>query len=157
MKGDTKVLSSLNKVLSNELTAINQYFLHARIVKNWGYAHLASKIYTESIDEMKHAQQLIDRILFLEGIPNLQQTISVQIGQTVLDQLKYDLDLELKSLLVLKESIDTCIEVKDHATSEILKQILSNEEEHIDWLEGQILCIKDIGIENYLAQQIHTD
>lgn len=156
MKGDSRIISILNKILSNELIAINQYFLHARILKNWGYNKLASKLYEESVDEMKHAQQLIDRILFLEGLPALQQKISMRIGKTVLQQLQYDLDLEIKNIPVLKEAIDICWNLKDHGTREILEHILLNEEEHIDWLEAQILCIKDMGIENYLAQQIHA-
>ena len=155
MKGDAKVISHLNKILSNELIAINQYFLHARLTKNWGYHKLASKLHKESIDEMKHAQILIDRILFLEGIPNLQQHNSIRIGQNVLQQLQYDLDLEIKSAPILKEGIDICLKVKDHTTREVLEQILLNEEEHIDWIEAQLSCIKDIGLENYLAQQIN--
>ena len=154
MKGDVKVISNLNRVLSNELIAINQYFLHASLSKSWGYHKLASKMHKESIDEMKHAQQLIDRILFLEGLPNLQQQNSIKIGQNVLQQLQYDLDLELKSVPILKEGIDICLKFRDHATREILEHILLNEEEHIDWIEAQLSCIKDIGIENYLAQQM---
>ena len=155
MKGDIKVISNLNKVLSNELVAISQYFLHARLVKNWGYHKLASKLHKESIDEMKHAQQLIDRILFLEGLPNLEIQNSIKVGQNVLQQLQYDLDLELKSIPFLREGIDICLKIKDHTTREILEHILLNEEEHIDWIEAQLSCIKDIGIENYLTQQLH--
>ena len=155
MKGDIKVISNLNKILSNELIAINQYFLHARLSKNWGYHKLASKLHKESIDEMKHAQQLIDRILFLEGLPHLQQNTPIRVGQNVLQQMQYDLDLELKSVPVLREGIDICLKVKDHTTREILEHILLNEEEHIDWIEAQLSCIKDIGIENYLTQQMH--
>ncbi len=155
MKGDVKVISNLNKALSNELIAINQYFLHARLTKSWGYHKLASKLHKESIDEMKHAQKLIDRILFLEGLPNLQQSNSIRVGQNVLQQLQYDLDLELKSLPILREGVDICFKVKDHTTREILEDILSNEEEHIDWIEVQLSCINNIGVENYLAQQIN--
>ena len=154
MKGDVKIISNLNQALSNELIAINQYFLHARLSKNWGYHRLASKMHKESIEEMKHAQQLIDRILFLEGLPNLQQHSAIRIGQNVLQQLQYDLDLELKSIPILKEGIDICLKVRDHVTREVLEQILLNEEEHIDWIEAQLSCIKDIGIENYLSQQM---
>ena len=155
MKGDIKVISHLNTILSNELIAINQYFLHARLNKNWGYHKLASKLHKESIDEMKHAQQLIDRILFLEGLPNLQQHNSIKTGRDVIQQFQYDLDLELKSIPDLKEGIDTCLKLKDHSTREILEHILSNEEEHIDWIEAQLSCINSIGVENYLAQQIN--
>ena len=155
MKGDIKVISNLNKVLSNELIAINQYFLHARLIKSWGYHKLASKLRKESINEMEHAQTLIDRILFLEGLPDLQQHNSIKVGQNVLQQLQYDLDLELKSVPSLNEGIDICLKVKDHITREILEQILLNEEEHIDWIEAQLSCIKDIGLENYLAQHIN--
>ena len=156
MKGHSKVITCLNKVLSNELTAIHQYFLHARICKSWGYSQLATQIYNESVDEMKHAQQLIDRILFLESIPQLQHNLSIEVGTNVLEQLQKDLKLELQSLPVLNEGIDICWNAKDHNTRELLEGILSSEENHIDWLKIQISCIKDIGIENYLAQQMHN-
>ena len=156
MKGDKRVLEALNGILTNELTAINQYFLHARICKDWGYAKLADKVYHESIDEMKHAQDLIDRILFLEGLPNLQKLHPLNIGQTLLEQLKADLALENKAIPDLKEAIEVCLEVKDHGTREVLEHILVSEEEHVDWLETQLKLIEDLGLENYLSQQVNA-
>ncbi|MAE74009.1 MAG: bacterioferritin [Bdellovibrionaceae bacterium] len=156
MKGDKRVLEALNGILTNELTAINQYFLHARICKDWGYAKLADKVYHESIDEMKHAQELIDRILFLEGLPNLQKLHPLNIGQTLLEQLKADLALENKAIPDLKEAIEVCLEVKDHGTREVLEHILVSEEEHVDWLETQLKLIEDLGLENYLSQQVNA-
>ena len=156
MKGDKRVLEALNGILTNELTAINQYFLHARICKDSGYAKLADKVYHESIDEMKHAQELIDRILFLEGLPNLQKLHPLNIGQTLLEQLKADLALENKAIPDLKEAIEVCLEVKDHGTREVLEHILVSEEEHVDWLETQLKLIEDLGLENYLSQQVNA-
>ena len=157
MKGHKDIISMLNEVLTGELTAINQYFLHARICKDWGYAKIAKKVYEESIDEMKHAQWLIDRILFLEGLPNLQKLGELSIGETVHEQLKADLRVEEVAIPRLKEGIELCVAHKDYGTRELLEKILVSEEEHVDWLESQLFVISEVGIENYLAQQINTD
>lgn len=154
MKGDPKIIKMLNDVLCGELSAINQYFLHARMCKNWGYGKLAEKIYKESIDEMKHSQVLIDRILFLEGVPNLQKLGPLSIGETVPEQLKSDLELELDAIPRLKDAIKLCYDSTDHGTREILEHILVSEEEHAEWLETQLSLIKDLGKEVYLAQQL---
>ena len=157
MKGDATVIKLLNEVLTGELTAINQYFLHARMCKDWGYERLGDKIYHESIDEMKHAQILIDRILFLEGIPNVQKLDTINIGENVPEIMQADLDLELKAIPRLRDAIGACFDVKDHTSKEILERILESEEEHVDWLESQIHCIKEMGKENYLAEQMHKE
>ncbi len=154
MKGDVKVIKTLNEILCGELTAINQYFLHARMCKHWGYAKLAEKIYKESIDEMKHAQQLMDRILFLDGIPNLQKLGPISIGETVAEQFKADLGLEEQAIPRLKIAIEQCSTVHDHGTREILEHILVSEEEHLDWLETQLSLLKELGKEAYLSQQM---
>ncbi len=154
MKGNKKVIDILNQVLTGELTAINQYFLHSRICANWGYKVLAKKQYDESIEEMKHAQTIIDRVLFLEGIPNLQKLNSLRIGETVPEQFEADLKLEYEAVALLKSGIKLCIEVEDYVTQEMFERILENEEEHIDWLEMQLGMIKQLGVENYLAQHI---
>ena len=153
MKGHPDVIKVLNEVLVGELTAINQYFLHSRICEDWGYTKLAKVIYHESIDEMKHAQTLVDRILFLEGLPNMQKLGKLRIGETVEEQLKSDLALEFEALNRLKDGIKVCIDASDFATGEILEHILIDEEKHVDWLESQLNVIKDVGIENYLVQQ----
>lgn len=155
MKGHKKVIDVLNQVLTGELTAINQYFLHSRICASWGYAVLAKKSYDESIEEMKHAQSIIDRILFLEGIPNLQKLNSLRIGETVPEQLEADLKLEYDAIALLKTGIKICLETEDHSSRELLEHILANEEEHVDWIEAQLGMIKQIGIENYLAQHMY--
>ncbi|WP_397601645.1 bacterioferritin [Silvanigrella sp.] len=155
MKGDVNVIKALNEVLTGELTAINQYFLHARMCKNWGYNRIAEKTYKESIEEMKHAQDLLDRILFLDGIPNLQKLDKLNIGETVKEQIEADLALEFMAVDRLKRGIDTCEAARDHTSAEMLEEILEDEEEHIDWLETQLSLIKDIGYENYLSQQLH--
>ena len=155
MKGDINVIKALNEVLTGELTAINQYFLHARMCKNWGYYRIADKTYKESIEEMKDAQDLLDRVLFLEGIPNLQKLDKLNIGETVKEQLEADLALEFTALNRLKHGIEVCKNAKDYTSAELLEDILEDEEEHIDWLETQLGLIKDIGFENYLAQQLH--
>lgn len=156
MKGDTSIIKLLNEVLTGELTAINQYFLHARMCKDWGYEKLAEKVRVESIDEMKHAQDLIDRILLLEGVPNVQRLGPVKIGATVPEQLKNDLDLENQAIPRLRDGIQLCYQVSDHGSRELLEHILVSEEEHVDWLESQLHMIKEIGVENYLGQQIHS-
>ena len=154
MKGHKEVIDLLNKVLEGELTAINQYFLHARMCKDWGYEKLADKVYHESIDEMKHAQQLIDRILFLEGLPNVQKLGELNIGQNVLEQLNSDLALENRAIPLLKNGIKLCGDHSDHGTRELLEHILVSEEEHVDWLESQLNLVKEVGEQNYLTQQI---
>jgi bacterioferritin len=154
MKGDAKVIASLNDILTAELTAINQYFLHAKMCKNWGFKKIAHKIYKESIDEMKHADVLVDRILFLEGIPNLQKLDKLNIGEDVKEQLESDLALENKAIPRLRKAIELCWDASDHGTRDILEKILVSEEEHTDWLETQLSVIKDIGLQNYLTQQL---
>lgn len=154
MKGDPKVIEALNLILTGELTAINQYFLHARMMKNWGYERIGHAVHKESIDEMKHAQELTDRILFLEGIPNLQKLGKINIGETVPEQFEADLKLEHEALTNLKAAIKVCFEAADHTSRELLEHILEDEEHHVDWLETQLGLIKELGKEAYLAEQI---
>jgi len=154
MKGDTKIITLLNEVLTGELTAVNQYFLHSRMCRNWGYARLSEHIYKESIDEMKHADELIERILFLEGLPNVQRLSKVMIGQTVLEILKNDLQIEMTAIPLLNDGIKTCREAGDNGSEDLLQKILVAEEHHMDWLEAQLELVRQVGEQNYLSQQI---
>ena len=154
MKGDSKVIEHLNKILGNELVAINQYFLHARMYKNWGLMELAKHEYDESIDEMKHADILIERILFLDGIPNLQNLGKLLIGENTKEMLECDLRLELKGIPDLREAISYCESIRDYGSRDLLENILRSEEEHVDWLETQLDLIQKISLENYLQSKI---
>ncbi len=154
MKGHAKVLEILNDLLTNELTSVNQYFIHARMCENWGYKRLGEKVRAESIDEMKHADQLIQRILYLDGVPNLQKLNKVNVGQTVQEQLTLDLDLEKGAIKFLNDGIETVRSLGDHGSFELMVDILTSEEEHADWLEAQLALIDQVGLQNYLAQQI---
>lgn len=154
MKGDPKVIEALNEILTGELTAINQYFLHARMCKNWGFERIAEKVHKESIDEMKHAQSLTDRILFLDGYPNLQKLGKLSIGETVPEQFESDLKLEFEAVKNLRAAIKVCFDAADHTTRELFEHILEEEESHIDWLETQLGLIKEVGKDHYLAQNI---
>ncbi|EMK02254.1 bacterioferritin [Leptospira sp. WS58.C1] len=154
MKGNQEVLDILAEVLSAELTAINQYFIHAKLNKNWGYDKLASYMKKESIEEMNHADQVIERILFLDGIPDLQRYMKINVGKDIESILKNDLDVEYNAVERLNRGIEISTKNKDNGTRELLEKILVSEEEHIDWLEAQLEIIKTIGVQNYLAQQI---
>jgi bacterioferritin len=154
MKGDAKVIEHLNRALYNELTAINQYFLHARMLKNWGYKELAEHEYHESIDEMKHADRLVERILFLEGLPNLQQLGKLLIGENPTEILECDLRLELTALPELRAAIAHCEQVGDYVSRELFEDILESEEEHVDWIETQLGLIQQLGSGPYLQTKI---
>ena len=154
MQGDKRIISYLNQVLTNELTAINQYFMPYKMQDNWGFKSLAGKTRSESIDEMKHAERLMDRILFLEGLPNLQDLNKLNIGENVEEQFRLDLQLEVDALPILREAIEYCRTQHDEVSKAIFQDILESEEEHIDWLETQLELIQKIGIQNYLQSQI---
>ena len=155
MRGDDQILELLNDVLTAELTAINQYFLHAKLCEHWGYGRLADHVRHESIDEMKHADRITDRILFLDGVPNFQRLSPLRIGETVPEQFESDLQLEYTAIERLNRGIARAVELGDHGTRELLADILVSEEEHADWLETQLETIRQIGVELYLSQQLH--
>ncbi len=154
MKGNDEVLRLLNELLTNELTAINQYFIHSKMCANWGFESLGRKIRLESIDEMKHADEVITRILFLEGVPNLQRLNKLKVGETVKEQFECDLQLEYGAIKFLNDGIDAARKAGDNGTEDLMKRILVGEEVHTDWLESQLELIKQIGEQNYLTQQL---
>lgn len=154
MKGDPKVIEYLNKALGNELVAINQYFLHSKMFRNWGFKDLADHEYHESIDEMKHADKLTDRILFLEGLPNYQHLGKLKIGENPREMMECDLQLEQEAIPDLREAIAYCEQVQDYVSRELFVEILDSEEEHVDWLETQLELMDTIGMENYLQAKL---
>jgi bacterioferritin len=154
MKGNEEVLRLLNELLTNELSAINQYFIHAKMCANWGYDRLAAKVRAESIDEMRHADEVISRILYLEGIPNLQRLHKLHVGETVKEQLQSDLELEYRAIQFLNDGIDAARKIGDNGTEDLMKRILVGEEAHTDWLETQLELIRQVGEQNYLAQHM---
>jgi bacterioferritin len=154
MKADARIIDLLNEVLTGELTAISQYFLHAKMCLNWGYDHLGKKIYEESIDEMKHADKLVERILFLEGLPNLQKLGKLAIGENVVEILTNDLAFEAQTVPRLNAGIKLCRELDDNGSEELLTRILVDSESHVDWLESQVELVRQVGAAHYLAQQI---
>ena len=157
MKGDPQVISYLNRILTNELTAINQYFLHARLLKHWGLQRLAKKIYEESIDEMKHADKMIERILFLEGLPNLQDLHKLNIGETVPEMFTADLGVEKLARETLIEAMAHAESVRDYETRNILGHLLEDTEEHLDWIETQLDLIDRVGLTAYQQEQLYGD
>jgi bacterioferritin len=154
MQGDAQVIEILNEVLTAELTSVNQYFIHAMMCRNWRYLRLAKHSREESIEEMKHAQELIERILYLDGVPNMQRYLKINVGQTVPQQHEYDLQVEKEAVARLNRGIALCRDKGDNGSRLLLEKILREEEEHIDWLEAQFQQIKDMGVENYLSEQV---
>lgn len=154
MKGNAEVIGVLQEVLSAELTAVNQYFIHARMNENWGYKKLAAYIRKESIEEMQHAQQVIDRILYFDGTPNMSDYMKINVGKSVPEQFRNDLAVEYQAIPRLNKGIEVARAIGDNGTRALLEAILKEEEEHVDWLEAQLGMIKEIGIENYLARQM---
>jgi bacterioferritin len=154
MRGDAEIVDVLNEILTSELTAINQYFIHYRMLENWGYKRLAKKKREESIEEMKHADKVIERILYLGGVPNMQRLSPVRVGEEPIEMHKLDLTLELEAVARLNRAIALCLSKNDAGTRELVERILTEEEDAIDWLEAQLHQLNDIGRENYLAQQI---
>jgi bacterioferritin len=157
MQGDPRIIDVLNRALTIELTAINQYFCQAKMCKNWGYTALAKKHYEESLGEMKHAEMIIDRILFLEGVPEIARYDIIRVGTDVKEQLENDLKLELGGVQHYNAAIDLCLQVKDGGSRELMEKILVESEEHVDWLETQLGLIQDVGLQNYLTEQMAGD
>ena len=157
MKGHDQVVTLLNEILTGELTAINQYFIHARMCENWGYKRLWNKLREESIGEMRHADRLIERVLYLEGVPNVQRLGKVNVGQTVPEQLRLDLELERSAVAALNAGVELCRGAGDNGSRDLLEEILKSEEGHIDWIEEQMELIKQVGEAHYLAQQIKEE
>lgn len=157
MKGNSKVIAALNEGLKAELTAINQYFLHAEMCHNWGYERLYARIKKEAIDEMKHAEDLIERILFLDGTPNLSELNPLKIGAGVKEQMESDLALEVAAVAHYNAQINLCAEAGDNASRELFKKLLADEEEHVDWIEAQLHQISEVGLDRYLSQQIRKE
>lgn len=157
MQGKANVIAALNEALKEELTAINQYFLHAEMCENWHYGKLGDYIKKQSIDEMKHAEALIERILFLDGTPNMTELLHLTVGQNVKAQLESDLALEIAAVTMYNRAVQTCRDEGDNASRELFERLLKDEEEHVDWLEAQIHQIKEIGYERYLSQQIREE
>jgi bacterioferritin len=157
MKGDARIIEILNDVLTAELTAINQYFVHGEMCENWGYERLHKIIRKHSIGEMKHAEEVIERVLFLEGVPNLQRLGKITIGENVQEIFKADYALELEALPRLQQGIELCRELGDNNSRHLLEEILEEEEDHVDWLEAQMTLVEQVGIQNYLTQQIKED
>jgi bacterioferritin len=155
MKGHDEVLTLLNNLLTNELTAINQYFVHAKMCENWGFERLAAKLREESIDEMRHADMVVSRILFLEGVPNLQRYHKLRVGETVKEQLESDLQVEYAAIAFLNQGIEATRKLGDNASEDLFTRILVSEEAHTDWIETQLELIRQVGEQNYLAQQLH--
>lgn len=154
MRGDPEIITALNDILTGELTAINQYFVHYKMLENWGYYRIAKKKKDESIEEMKHADELIERILYLEGVPNLQRLGPVKVGQEPIEMHKLDLELEQEAVARLNKTVVLCLDKKDAGTRELLEHLLKDEEDAVDWLETQLSIVKDIGREKYLAEQL---
>jgi bacterioferritin len=157
MQGNPKVIAALNEALKEELTAINQYFLHAEMCENWHYSKLGGFIRKQSIDEMKHAEQIIERILFLDGTPSMTELMQLNVGQNVRDQLESDLKLELAAVVQYNRAVALARDAGDNASRELFERLLKDEEEHVDWLEAQLHQIKEIGYERYLSQQIREE
>lgn len=155
MKGDTEIIETLNSVLTAELTAINQYFIHHKMCQDWGYKRMSDKKREESIEEMRHADEVIERILFLDGVPNMQRYSPVKVGETVIEQHELDLALELDAVERLNKGVALCVAKGDNGTRELLERILKEEEESVDWHEAQLHQVKDLGKERYLAEQIY--
>jgi bacterioferritin len=154
MQGNPRIIETLNDVLTAELTAINQYFIHAKMCQNWGYSRLAEHIKDESIDEMKHADSIIERILFLDGVPNMQRLYPVRVGETVKEQFELDLQVEYEAVKRFNDGIALAVELADNATRHMLEEMLVSEESHADWLETQLEAMRQVGEQNYLAQQL---
>ncbi len=157
MKVDAQIVDRLNELLTHELTAINQYWIHARMCENWGYDRLWKKLRDESLGEMKHADKIIERILYLEGLPNLQRLGKINVGQRVVEMLRLDLDVERQSAALLNSSIDLARKLGDNGSAELLEDVLEDTEEHVNWIEAQLTLVDQVGEQNYLAQQIKKE